>query len=86
MNREWASAIAEALATRRGLETPDEGCKVIARTAIVVLGASVEAWVANGCRDALGDAVRRNFQALGLAFEARSSAVRREAVTRKRAE
>jgi AcrR family transcriptional regulator len=69
MNREWARAIAEALAMRRGLDAVDESCKVIARTAIGVLGASVEAWVAKACRDSLGDAVRRNFQALGLAFE-----------------
>jgi AcrR family transcriptional regulator len=71
MNREWARAIAEALAMRRGLATPDESCRVIARTAIAVLDTSVEVWLANACRDALVDAVRRNFQALGRAFEPR---------------
>jgi AcrR family transcriptional regulator len=86
MNREWARAIAEALAVRRGLDAADESCKVIARTAIGVLGATVEAWVANGCRDALGDAAQRNFQALALAFEPRASAVRRRAVKARRAE
>jgi AcrR family transcriptional regulator len=71
LNREWARAIAEALAKRRGAKVADESCKVIAQIAISVLGASVEAWMANNCRDSLGDAVRRCFQAMGRAFEPR---------------
>jgi AcrR family transcriptional regulator len=82
MNREWAGAIAEALARRRGADVSDESCKVIARTAISVLESSVETWMANKCRDALADAVQRNFQALGLAFERRSADVPRRRAKR----
>jgi hypothetical protein len=82
MNREWAGAIAEALARRRGADLADESCKVIARTAISVLESSVEAWMANKCRDALGDAVQRNFHALGLAFVPRSTDVHRRTAKR----
>jgi AcrR family transcriptional regulator len=69
MNREWTRAIADALAVRRGLDAADEGCKVVARTAIGVLETAVESWVANDFRKSLGDSVDRNFEALRLAFE-----------------
>jgi AcrR family transcriptional regulator len=78
MTREWTRAVADAVAGRRGLDTADEACRVIARTAIGVLEASVESWVANDCRPSLGDAIERNFDALRQAFERPTVKARRQ--------
>jgi AcrR family transcriptional regulator len=59
--RDWARAIAEALAVRHGLDGVDEACRVIARMALGVFGATIEGWIAGRCREPIGDAIGRNF-------------------------
>jgi AcrR family transcriptional regulator len=60
----WIEAIAEALAVRHGRDVPDRGCVAAARVAMSVFGSSVEAWVADGCRDDLADLVELGFDAI----------------------
>jgi AcrR family transcriptional regulator len=67
ITRGWINAIAEALAARRGLGPRDETCHVVARVAMGIFGATSERWIANRCRDDLGEALRRNFGLVRLA-------------------
>jgi hypothetical protein len=69
LNRDWACAIADALAERRGLNAPDDSCKAIARASMGIFGASIEVWVTGHCRHSLADAIERNFEAVCAAFE-----------------
>jgi AcrR family transcriptional regulator len=61
VTRDWARAIAEALAVRHGLDGVDEVCRVIARVALGIFGATIEGWIGNRCREPLIDALQRNF-------------------------
>jgi hypothetical protein len=61
VTREWANAIGDALAERHGLAEMDETCRVNARVALAIYGATVEGWIANRCREPLGEALQRTF-------------------------
>jgi AcrR family transcriptional regulator len=61
VTRDWTRAIAEALAVRHGLDGVDEVCRVIARVALGIFGATIEGWIGNRCREPLTDALQRNF-------------------------
>jgi AcrR family transcriptional regulator len=57
----WYATVTEALARRRGLEVPDDGCAVTARVALGILASAVEGWMAAGCLGDLAEAVDRQF-------------------------
>lgn len=58
----WLSAIAEALAERRGVDAADEHCVLTARMALAVLGSAVESWIADGCTEDLEAVVDADFE------------------------
>lgn len=60
----WWDSITYALAERRGLAEPDEHCSVAARAVLGALGSAIAGWIDAGCRDDLGSAVDRSFDAL----------------------
>jgi AcrR family transcriptional regulator len=76
--RDWARTISEALAVRHGLDEVDEVCRVMARMALGIFGATIEGWIGNRCREALGDALQRNFD---TAMRLAADGVRAETTT-----
>ena len=57
----WLATVSNALATRQGLEAPDDRCMVAARVALGVLAAGIEGWIAGGCRSDFAEAVEHAF-------------------------
>jgi AcrR family transcriptional regulator len=64
IGRGWVCAISEALAWRHGLDGVPQRCVVAARAALGVFGGAVDAWIADGCRGDLGQAIERNFDTM----------------------
>jgi AcrR family transcriptional regulator len=64
LNRNWLSAISEALAARRGLDEADEQSRVTARVALGVFGDAVGAWMTKDCQEELEDVIEQHFDTL----------------------
>lgn len=60
----WLEAIADALARRHGLESPDQRCRVAARISLALFGAAVDTWMLDNCRGDLQDTVDQAFATL----------------------
>ena len=58
----WMETIPDALALRRGLAIPDEGCVLAARVVLGVLASGLEGWMAGGCVGDLTEAIDRRFE------------------------
>jgi AcrR family transcriptional regulator len=61
ISRNWLTAVAEALARRRGLNDSDPRSKVAARVALAVFGGAVENWMMGGCVESLSEVIDRDF-------------------------
>jgi AcrR family transcriptional regulator len=57
----WLGSITDALAQRRGLDSPDARCSLAARVVLSVLASAVEGWMAGGCLGDLAEAVEHAF-------------------------
>jgi AcrR family transcriptional regulator len=57
----WLEEIADALARRRGVPSPDNRSSLGARAALAVLATAVEGWLSGGCRGDLVEAVENRF-------------------------
>ena len=57
----WLAVVTDALAQRRGLETPDDRCAAAAKMTLAMLGTAVEGWIAGECRGDLGEAIDASF-------------------------
>lgn len=57
----WHAVITDALARRRGLDSPDKRASLAARVALGVLAAAVDEWIADGCFGDLADTVDDRF-------------------------
>jgi AcrR family transcriptional regulator len=60
----WQSVISSALAERRGLDAPDQGCRLVASLVFVALSNAVNSWVQAGCRSELIGELDRAFAEL----------------------
>lgn len=60
-----AATIAEAIAGRRGLTSPDAGCTLLGAVAVLVLRRAIDAWLAGPPRADLAKAVANEFALLG---------------------
>jgi AcrR family transcriptional regulator len=57
----WLDVISKALAQRRGLDEPDDRCRLAARVALGIQGVAVEDWMRAGCQGDLAQAVEHSF-------------------------
>jgi hypothetical protein len=64
---DWLLATAEAIAQRRGLDTPDPSCVMSAKAALSVIGHALNAWMARDCQGKLNAALD---ESCGLMMEA----------------
>lgn len=74
---QWLDVITGALARRRGLDTPDDRCRLAARVALGVHGTAVEGWIADGCRGDLAHAVEHSFDLMTALSDEWSISARR---------
>jgi AcrR family transcriptional regulator len=58
----WQDLISGALARRRGLEAPDQKCRLTAATVFSIFSATVNTWMRDGCHDDLATAIDNGFQ------------------------
>ena len=66
--REDDATIAQAIATRRGLDRPDESCALLATIAFLTLRRTLDNWLAGPARADLGAAITDEFALLGKLF------------------
>ncbi|WP_218151528.1 TetR family transcriptional regulator [Novosphingobium sp. CF614] len=64
LNRTWLDGIAEALAERKGLSSPDEEVMITARVALGVFNEAIRAWGNGECGETVDTMVERGFAAL----------------------
>jgi AcrR family transcriptional regulator len=57
----WLASITDALAQRRRLGTPDQGCSLTARVALEVWADAVETWIAGGLHGDLATSMAHGF-------------------------
>ncbi len=54
---DWLAATAEAIARRRGLDSPDPSCVMSAKAALIVIGQAMNSWMAGNCQGKLAAAL-----------------------------
>lgn len=60
----WLTSVANALADRHGLETPDDPCWIGARVALTILGHVLQSWIDDGCRGELTSLIDDGFNVM----------------------
>ena len=67
MGQIWLGAVANALARRHGLDTPDDRCWIGARVALTILGHVLQSWMGDGCHGELTELIDHGFSVMGAA-------------------